>query len=296
MSNNQFIQLVIDTDAKTADTLSDIFMELGALSATVSDENEGTSLEQAIFNEPQFEVTEFWKHSRLFILFNNNIDINHYITEASNINGKQFDYRLEFIDDQDWVRLTQSQFEPIKINNNLYIVPSWHQSPNKNAKTITLDPGIAFGTGSHPTTFMCLDWISNNISTKTTSTLDYGCGSGILAIASKKFGSNIVFGTDIDEQAIEASRSNALINQADIYFDLPSGLPKTQDFEIVIANILSNPLRILAPTLATLTSNKLLLSGILETQTDELSKIYSKWFQVSVVNSIDGWILLECTK
>ncbi|MCC2645757.1 MAG: ribosomal protein methyltransferase [Burkholderiales bacterium] len=163
------------------------------------------------------------------------------------------------------------------------------------AVTITLDPGLAFGTGSHPTTFMCLDWISCNVNSVTKNVLDYGCGSGILAIAAKKFGANEVYGIDIDEQALEASKSNAAINNVDIKFGTTDYV-NNKKFEFVVANILSNPLRILAPALAKLTGKKLILSGILDIQSDELTGIYKQWFdKVIVINSIDGWVLLECS-
>ncbi len=290
-----FIQLIIDVDSKSADKLSDIFMDLDALSATVSDQYEGTELEQPIFNEPGYEAKGLWDSSHLVVLYNNSVDIEQVVAEATKMFGKIFVYTTEHVDDQDWVRLTQSQFDPIKINDKLYIVPSWHESPSSTAKTITLDPGLAFGTGSHPTTFMCLDWISCNVNANTESVLDYGCGSGILAIAAKKFGAHEVVGVDIDTQAIEASLSNATINTVDIKFGM-ADIVAGRKFDVVVANILSNPLRVLAPALASLTQNKLILSGILDSQSDELIGIYKQWFdKVIVANSIDGWVLLECS-
>lgn len=296
MTKNCFVQLIIDTDSKNAEILSDTFMDLNALSVSVSDEHEGTALEQAIFNEPGFEVKDLWQHSRLLVLFNTDTEIKDIVKKATEIIGKQFDYRTEYIDDQDWVRLTQSQFTPIKINSKLYIVPSWHTTPDNLAQTITLDPGLAFGTGSHPTTSMCLDWISNNVTKNTQTVLDYGCGSGILAIACKKFGAASVCGTDIDEQAITASQNNAIINHVDIKFTLPDQLATNIVYDVVIANILSNPLRFLAPGLAKLTKDKLILSGILDSQSAELVSIYNEWFNVEIKNVVDGWVLLECRK
>jgi ribosomal protein L11 methyltransferase len=291
-----FLQLVIDIDSQAANSLSDIFMELGSLSVSVLDQHEGTKLEQALFNEPGYELENLWDKSRLLILFDSDVEIEIIVVKASNILGRKFDYKIEKVDNQDWVRLTQSQFDPIQINSQLYIVPSWHESPDKNAVTIILDPGLAFGTGSHPTTSMCLDWISNNINTSTQNVLDYGCGSGILAITAKKFGAVKVSGIDIDEQAIEASVSNAIINQVDIKFGTPEQL-STATFEIVIANILSNPLRMLAPALAKITQKTLILSGILASQSNELISIYQQHFKhVVVANSMDSWVLLQCTK
>lgn len=290
-----FLQLAINIDSKSADRLSDIFMELGALSVSALDQHEGTALEQPLFNEPGHEVQGLWDNSRLLVLFDESADASELTAAAIGILGQKFDYEIETVDDQDWVRLTQSQFDPIRINNRLYIVPSWHISPNPDAITIILDPGLAFGTGSHPTTFMCLDWISNNIQSTAKTVLDYGCGSGILAIAAKKCGAVSVYGVDIDEQAIEASISNAVINEADIKFSQPEQLSGMK-FEIVIANILSNPLRMLAPALAKITQNTLILSGILESQSTELIEIYKQWFkQVVIANNMDGWVLLECS-
>ncbi len=292
-----FKQLIINTNWQQADKLSDIFLELNALSVSIEDQFEGTDLEQEIFTEPELDNSNLWENSKVIILFNNEVDIESIIIKAKHLLGNDFNYTTELINNQNWVKLTQDQFNPIKITDNFYIVPSWHLSPNLNATSIILDPGLAFGTGSHPTTFMCLEWLSFNVDKLPASTvLDYGCGSGILAISAKKLGAKKVTGVDIDEQAILASNSNAKINDVNIEFKLPKKLPNKIKYDIVIANILANPLRILAPILADLTSKILLLSGILDTQSEELSRIYSQWFNVNEINSKDGWILLECTK
>lgn len=294
----QFKQLTIFIDSKNADTLSDIFFDLGALSVSIADKFEGTEFEQAIFNEPGMIIDTLWEHSKITVLLDDSVNITELIEEATLNLGVNFYYELAQIDNQDWVKLTQDQFQPIKINELLYIVPSWHDiSSHYSGISINLDPGLAFGTGSHATTYMCLEWITKHIKANihNLSVLDYGCGSGILAIAAKKFGANEVYGTDIDEQAIEASILNATKNNVLIDFVLPKKLPNKQ-FDILIANILSNPLRILAPNLASLTKDILLLSGILTTQSDELSQIYSEWFKVTVKNNVDGWTLLECIK
>ena len=305
-----FIQLTIDLDSKTIDSqvvdsriadsrvvdkLSDIFIELGALSVSIEDQHTGTELEQAIFNEPGMEVSNLWDASRLIVLFAENTDINAIITTAKVTLGHEFSYTTEIIADQDWVKITQDQFTPIKIKDNFYIVPSWHKSPDTHAINVTLDPGLAFGTGSHPTTFMCLEWIANNINSSVNSLLDYGCGSGILAIAGKKFDVREVYGVDIDSQAIISSTNNSSDNNTAIKFCTPNDLPDMQ-FDVVVANILSNPLRILAPMLAGLTKHTLVLSGILEAQSEELTDIYNHWFKVRVAQNIDGWVLLECNK
>ena len=286
-----FKQIIINIDSKNADPLSDIFSELNALSVSIEDQYEGTALEQPIFNEPGMEVAGLWQHSKVLVLLDCNTNLLDIVAQAQQKLGCDFEYLVEDVDDQDWVRLTQNQFQPIRIRDDFYIVPSWHVSPNPDAKTITLDPGLAFGTGSHPTTFMCLQWIAQHVN-KNHSVLDYGCGSGILAIAAKKFAAHTVFGVDIDEQALISSKANAENNKAIITFSEPNKL--LSSYDIVIANILSNPLRILAPILANLTKSKLILSGILSEQAAELTKIYSKWFNVKTANESEGWVLLEC--
>ena len=243
-----FKQIIINIDSQRAEQLSDIFFDLGALSVSIEDEHEGTELEQPIFNEPGMIVEALWEHSKVVVLFDDLADVASLVSAAEIELNAAFSYVQENVDDQDWVRLTQSQFEPIEVTPNLYIVPSWHSIPNAEATGIILDPGLAFGTGSHPTTFMCLRWIAENI-TPELEVLDYGCGSGILAITAKKVGAKLVDGVDIDSQAIESSLYNAEVNQVRVNFCLPNQFLAKQ-YDVVIANILSNPLRMLASALA----------------------------------------------
>lgn len=290
-----FKQIIVNIESNSADAISDIFFELGALSVTVEDAHAGTELEQAIFDEPGCnDSPNMWSDSIITILTKSDTDTKLWIQNTEKLIGKKLNYSIEILEDEDWVRKTQSQFNPIKVSSNLYIVPSWHESPNPEAVVINLDPGLAFGTGSHPTTFMCLEWLSANTK-NANNLLDYGCGSGILAITAKKLGVKEVYGTDIDPLAIEASNSNAAQNNTTLTFCLPDKLPH-EEFDVVVANILSNPLRILAGALANLTKNKLILSGILDEQATELSSIYSQWFNVKTAKIMDGWALLECTK
>ena len=289
-----FKQLTINIDSTTADKLSDIFFDLDILSVSIEDQYNDTDLEQVIFGEPGIVVEGLWENSRLVVLVEQHTDIKKLVSKAKSLLGQSFDYTVESINNQDWVSLTQNQFQPIKVSDKLYIVPSWHESPDKEATAITLDPGMAFGTGSHPTTFMCLQWLSKNI-TPQNSVLDYGCGSGILAITAKKLGADIVYGVDIDKEAIVSSKTNATNNNVAITFTESNKLP-AKTFEVVIANILSNPLRLLAPSLAKLTKSKLILSGILDSQAEELSDIYSRWFKNISTTTMDGWVLLECVK
>ena len=291
-----FKQIIINIDSQRAEQLSDIFFDLGALSVSIEDEHEGTELEQPIFNEPGMIVEALWEHSKVVVLFDDLADVASLVSAAEIELNAAFSYVQENVDDQDWVRLTQSQFEPIEVTPNLYIVPSWHSIPNAEATGIILDPGLAFGTGSHPTTFMCLRWIAENI-TPELEVLDYGCGSGILAITAKKVGAKLVDGVDIDSQAIESSLYNAAVNQVRVNFCLPNQFLAKQ-YDVVIANILSNPLRMLASALASYVkpSGQIILSGILESQIEEMCEIYAQWFVMSTYTIQEGWACLHGVK
>ena len=291
-----FKQLKIKVNSEKADLLGDAFFDEDALSVSVEDQFEGTEFEEPIFNEPGMEVEKLWQHSLLVVLLAEDSDIDQIIKNVQKKTKLNFDYEIENVDDQDWVRLTQSQFEPIKITDKLFIVPSWHELPVADAIGIILDPGLAFGTGSHPTTFMCLEWLAKNVST-TDNILDYGCGSGILAITAAKLGAKIVTGVDIDKQAIESSLYNAEVNQTPVNFFLPDKY-KPAAHDIVIANILSNPLRMLSAALAGYVrkGGKIVLSGILDSQIEEMSSIYQEWFDMQVYKVMDGWVCLEGIK
>lgn len=291
-----FKQIIINIDSQRAEQLSDIFFDLGALSVSIEDEHEGTELEQPIFNEPGMIVEALWEHSKVVVLFDDLADVASLVSAAEIELNAAFSYVQENVDDQDWVRLTQSQFEAIEVTPNLYIVPSWHSIPNAEATGIILDPGLAFGTGSHPTTFMCLRWIAENI-TPELEVLDYGCGSGILAITAKKVGAKLVDGVDIDSQAIESSLYNAEVNQVRVNFCLPNQFLAKQ-YDVVIANILSNPLRMLASALASYVkpSGQIILSGILESQIEEMCEIYAQWFVMSTYTIQEGWACLHGVK
>ncbi len=294
-----FQQITIFGTSADISLLSDIFFELGALSTTIEDEFANTNKEQPIFNEPTLNSSSnitLWEHSKLTILFDDIVDILPIIKQANAVFESTFEYTITKINDQNWVALTQSQFHPIKISEKLYIVPSWHKPPNPKAINIILDPGLAFGTGTHPTTFMCLKWISQHAN-KYTSMLDYGCGSGILAVSGKKMGISDVYGIDIDPQAIESSTYNAKNNQVSVSWYLAQNNEiNTIKCDLVVANILSIPLKTLAPLLANHTHHTLILSGILDEQYEELKTIYSAWFDVVKRDTLDGWVLIECNK
>jgi ribosomal protein L11 methyltransferase len=292
-----WLLLKIQANEQSADLISDALMEIGALSASIEDANAETSSEQAIFGEPGDPPPGIWQQNIITAMFAEDTDISQIIS-ALKLTTKipQFQFNTEIIAEQDWVRATQAQFDPIKITDKMWIVPTWHIPPNPDAINIVLDPGLAFGTGSHPTTSLCLQWLSEQ-PLQNKSVLDYGCGSGILAIAAKKLGACPVSGVDIDAQAIIASNFNGQQNQVEInFFDADTFTDQT--FDIVVANILSSALMVLAPALAKYckTGAKLALSGILEEQKETLIARYSEWFNMDTPQQKDAWILLTGTK
>ena len=290
-----WISLKIEARNSTADLLSDTLMELGALSASIEDADAETPDEQPIFGEPGDPPPGIWKHTIVSALFDegaNIADIMRALTEATGL--PELNYNTESIAEQDWVRATQSQFEPIRIRDDLWIVPTWHAAPNADALNIVLDPGLAFGTGSHPTTHLCLAWLADHIQPQHT-VLDYGCGSGILAIAAKKLGAASVTGVDIDQQAIISSNDNAAQNRVTAEFYMANDLPAAQTrYDIVVANILSSALMVLAPALAEAckSGGSIALSGILREQADMVSAIYAEWFEMAAPAFMDSWVLL----
>ena len=291
--------LVVDTDAEHADALSEALLELGALSVDLLDADAGTSDELAIFGEPGESLPSVWQHNRVSALFENNKDVGAILRKASSGIGLQQlpEYRIDSLDDKDWVRLTQSQFESIQISPRLWIVPTWHTPKDSKAVNIILDPGLAFGTGSHPTTRLCLRWLDDNLRGGE-SVLDYGCGSGILAIAAIKLGAAHATGVDVDLQAVIASRENAAANKVEnARFYLPDDAPHSS-YDLVVANILTNPLRILAPLLSksTRTGGQIVLSGILEDQAQEVMDIYQQWFDLNTPLFEGGWSCLTGRK
>lgn len=290
-------QIIINVNDAVAERLADALMENGALSAAIEDAYAGTENEQAIFGEPGMPTEQIWQQSKVIVLFGENDDAAAMIQAASQACGlKDLAYTSEILADQDWVRLTQAQFDPIQISERLWITPSWHEAPNGNAVNLQLDPGLAFGTGSHPTTRLCLKWLDTQLKGGE-NVLDYGCGSGILTIAALKLGAGSAVGVDIDEQAIRASKDNAAQNNVDAQFYLPDGLPQGQ-FDIVVANILANPLRMLGEMLAARTKQggRIVLSGLLDEQVEELSGIYSQWFDIEPAEIDEGWARLSGVK
>jgi len=290
-------QITINVNDAVAERLADALMEHGALSAAIEDAYAGTENAQAIFGEPGMPTEQIWQQSKVIALFGENDDAAAMIQAASQECGlKDLAYTSEILADQDWVRLTQAQFDPIQISERLWITPSWHEAPEGTAVNLRLDPGLAFGTGSHPTTRLCLKWLDTQLKNGE-SVLDYGCGSGILTIAALKHGPGSAVGVDIDEQAIRASKDNAAQNNVDAQFYLPDGLPQGQ-FDIVVANILANPLRMLGEMLAARTKQggRIVLSGLLDEQVEELSGIYRQWFDIEPAKIDEGWARLSGVK
>jgi ribosomal protein L11 methyltransferase len=290
--------LRITTDAATAEILSDALADHGALSVSVEDAAAGTQQEQPLFGEPGSLPEALWQQCKLVALFPEKLNLINVLEKSCaglNIPPPE-DYAIEIVEEQDWVRLTQAQFDPIKISPRLWIVPTWHEAVDANAINLALDPGVAFGTGSHPTTRLCLEWLDAHIKGGE-RLLDYGCGSGILAIAGLKLGAAAAHGIDIDPQAVEAARANAAQNQVAASFGLP---PKNAaaPYDLVLANILSNPLKVLAPLLAGCTrlGGTIVLSGILSPQWQEVAGYYQAWFDMAHYAESEGWVCLTGTK
>ena len=289
----------IIADALQADALGDALMEAGALSVTVEDADAGTPEETPQYGEPGMETQLVWARSALSALFEADAPVHDIVAQCATDLGLQAELTIEDVPETDWVRATQAQFEPIPIAGPLWIVPTWHTPPHPDAINLVLDPGLAFGTGSHPTTRMCLQWLVRERPTGTV--LDYGCGSGILAIAASKLGSCEVVGVDIDPQAVRSAHDNAEVNNVQAaFFDASQTLAApydTQKYDVVLANILANPLRVLAPALTARLKPgaTLVLAGLLAEQAEELIGIYSPWLEMRVADTQEGWSLLVGT-
>ncbi len=288
-----FLQVNIVVPSSHAELLSDELMEVGALSTAIEDAYAGTDKEQPIFDEPNEPSAEIWEQSLIIAMFDADTDVDAAVALLpENMRPVKEAYTVTEVADQDWVKLTQSQFDPIHVSERLWITPTWHEAPTDGSINIELDPGLAFGTGSHPTTFLCLRWLDANMP-QGAAVLDYGCGSGILAITAAKLGAGKVVGVDIDKQAIRASHDNAAQNQVNIEVYLPDEQPEGQ-FDVVVANILANPLRMLGQMLAgrVKTDGQIVLSGILAEQVEEISALYQQWFDMKPATIQDGWACL----
>ena len=278
------------------EVVSDALDELDALSVSVEDADAQTEAEQALFGEPGMPPPkDGWQRSRMLALFPDEATARAAATllAAQDFFSDCHILGVAEVPDQDWVRLTQSQFTPVEITPEFWIVPTWHEPPAQARQTIRLDPGLAFGTGTHPTTRMCLRWIARRATTQPLGrVLDYGCGSGILAIGAAKFGATDIDAVDIDPAAVESTELNAQANAVQLHAGLPD--KAVGPYNTVLANILASPLQVLAPLLCAhvAAGGSLVLAGILERQADELKAAYAPWLALNVSDSEDGWILM----
>ncbi|EXI78967.1 MAG: Ribosomal protein L11 methyltransferase [Candidatus Accumulibacter appositus] len=293
-----WLSLSIQTDCLHAEALADALLEEGALAASIEDADAGTADETPQFGEPGSITRPGWERSRVVALLKLDADSESLVRICAQRAGLEEapTFSQEEVAEQDWVQLTQAQFEPIRVSERLWIVPSWHDAPDPQAIVLVLDPGMAFGTGSHPTTRLCLEWLEGCV-TPASSVLDYGCGSGILAIAAACLGASDVLGVDIDPQAVLASINNAERNKVAVRFQ-DSQQELQGQFDIVVANILANPLKVLAPAICghVRRGGRLALSGILAEQTEELVAAYAPYLLLRVADSRDGWVCLAGVK
>lgn len=291
-------ELVLMVPEAAVETVGDALDALDALSVSVEDADAMTDAETALFGEPGMPAPkEGWCRSRVVGLFATEAAAR----EAADLLSAQVFFvgcevlGVKNVPEQDWVRLTQSQFEPVAITDDFWIVPSWHEPPAAAQHVIRLDPGLAFGTGTHPTTRMCLRWIAAS-SLSAQRVLDYGCGSGILAIGAARMGATDVSAVDIDPAAVTATDLNAHANHVSLH----SGLPDlaSGEFDVVLANILATPLKVLAPLLCAHVGpgGHLVLAGILSRQAAELQDAYAPWLRLSVADEQEGWVLMTAQR
>jgi len=288
-----FRRVSIRVAGRDVEAFSQALLAAGALSVDVADADAGTPAEQASFGEPGM-VQAPWARAVVTALLDGARQARPLLAQACRNAGIAVpqEISVEEVADQDWVRLTQSQFQPIRISAKLWIVPTWERSPDPAAVNLVLDPGAAFGTGSHATTRLCLLWLVENLRGGE-AVLDYGCGSGILAIAALRLGATRATGIDIDPQAVLAARSNAMQNRVAAEFREPGDMHASR-FDIVLANILANPLILLAPVIAgaTRTGGYVVLSGVLATQAEEVALRYAEWYDMERPVFDEGWALL----
>ena len=286
-------RIALAVEGRFAEALAESFEAQGALACEISDADAGTEREQAVFGEPGADAG-LWPRTLVSALFPRDADVSGALDAALAECGVPTlgAASIERVEVTDWVALTQRQFEPIRAGERLWIVPTWHAAPEPGAVNVVLDPGAAFGTGSHPTTRLCLGWLERTVRAGDT-VLDYGCGSGILAIAAMKLGAARATGVDVDPLALETARYNAERNAVALdLLDAQGAIPGTAD--ITVANILANPLRMLAPVIATHTraGGAIALSGILEEQAGAVIAAYAPWSRLEVAERESGWVLL----
>lgn len=289
-----WLAITLDVAPANADTLVDALLETGAVSVELGDAYAGTPRECARFNEPGEPASPGWELARISALFDEHADVAAALPAA--LAAADYDpahaYCVERLEDQDWVRAVQADFRPVHVSPRAWVVPTWHSPPDRNAINLIIDPGLAFGTGTHPTTRLCLEWLDRQLRAGE-QVLDYGCGSGILAIAAMKLGAVAATAVDIDPAAVLAARNNAMQNQVAVQVE-GADHTVTATYDTVLANILANPLKLLAPLLsrATRSGGHVVLSGILDHQAGEVSACYSEWFDMNFDRREEGWVLL----
>ncbi|BCR25866.1 50S ribosomal protein L11 methyltransferase [Aquipseudomonas alcaligenes] len=289
-----WLQVRLAITPEQAETYEDALLGVGAVSVTFMDAED-----QPIF-EPDLGTTPLWSNTHLLALFEADTDPTNLVAHLQLLTGGELPaHEIEHIEDQDWERSWMDNFQPMRFGQRLWIVPSWHAAPEPEAVNLLLDPGLAFGTGTHPTTALCLEWLDGQDLNDCT-VIDFGCGSGILAIAALLLGAPQAIGTDIDPQALEASRDNAGRNGIDparfpVY--LPADMPQ-QPAEVVVANILAGPLVSLAPQITALVKagGRLALSGILAEQAEEVRAAYADAFDLDPTAIKDGWVRISGVK
>jgi ribosomal protein L11 methyltransferase len=292
-----WLSLSFDLEASAVEAVSDALLEAGVVSVEVTDADAGSADERPVFDEPGVGGAREWQRSRVSVLVEEGTDAAALLAAACSRAGIATPpHRADPVEERDWVRASMDQFTPIRISPRLWVVPTWHEAPDPGAINLRLDPGLAFGTGGHPTTRLALRWLERTVRGGE-SVLDYGCGSGILAIAAMKLGAGRARGVDIDRGALLAARRNALHNQVDASFHNAAGAIR-QPAQIVVANILALPLIVLAPALARLTAprGRLALSGLLEDQVEEVSAAYLRWFDFEAPELDEGWALLSAVR
>ena len=288
-----YLALCFDASADDAERWADALLEAGALSVDASDANAGTVDETARFGEPGSEAAASWPVTRLTVLFDSGADIVGTLERVGDELGRRPPrHTIDPVPETDWVRKVQAQFAPTQASERVWIVPSWCEPVAANAISLRIDPGLAFGTGSHATTRLCIRWLDAHLA-RGAALLDYGCGSGILAIAAVKLGAGDVRGVDVDLQAVLASQANAARNAVKVWFGSPDAL-RVGAFDVVAANILANPLELLAPLLAgrVRANGQIVLSGILDSQASHVAAAYARWFNIDVWGREEGWVAL----
>lgn len=295
-----WIEISGPVKGEAADAIADALLEAGALAVDVADLHAQSDAEQPIFGEPGMALDQRWADSRIAALFDSHVATEDLDVLWQSLRDGASDalgpHEFRVVPETDWVRATQAQFEPIEITPNLWIVPTWCEPPNAKAINLRVDPGLAFGTGTHPTTRLCLQWLSSlPLSDKTV--LDYGCGSGILAMAAAALGASNVRGVDIDPQAVATARANTEANGLIVHYAVSDDALNDR-CDIVVANILAGPLTVLAPAICShvRSGGSLALAGILTPQVERIQNAYAPWIMMSVTDERDGWVLMTGTR